>query len=211
MVSKNKIFNPRIYKYLFDFIVVFVGVFLAFALTQYKDKKDEAKKKREIYIAIFEDLQSLYEAGKTDNKDGFVNALKSNDIRIDSAIAMKQFPSHSYIYADSWDIPVIKSLINSGQLKDVDIEIFKAVTRFNSGHKIFMEQIKGFNEFYDKYITADYDKGMDFYYKKNTNELKPKYQYLNSSMAKLAKLGELLVEEADRLSKVIKEKHIDKD
>ncbi|PID68061.1 MAG: hypothetical protein CR968_03540 [Flavobacteriia bacterium] len=211
MVGKNKIINPRIYKYLFDFIVVFVGVFLAFALTQYKDKKNEAKKKREIYIAIFEDLQSLYEAGKTDNKDGFVNAFKHNDVKIDSAIAMKQFPAHSYIYADSWNIPVIKSLINSGQLKDIDIEIFKAVTKFNSGHQIFLEHIKGFNEFYDRYITADYDKGIDFFYEKNTNKLKPKYEYLSSSMSKLAELGALLVEEADRLSKEIKEKHIDKD
>lgn len=209
-VRNKKTPTQKIYKYLFDFIVVFTGVFLAFVLSQYKDKKDEAEKRKALYIAVFEDLNSFYESGRTENKEGFVNAFTKNAVLLDSAIATKKLPVSINLYADSWNIPIINSLINSGLLKDTDIEFLKNVTKFNSSHQIFLEHIKDFNEFYKEKITANYDKGKDYFYKKGTNKLKPNYQYLNYGMSQLAKQGKILVEYARKISTDIKEKYIDK-
>ncbi len=167
MKWKLEIFSQKTYKYLFEFIVVFAGVFLAFALSEYKDKKNEAEKKREIYITIFEDLDSFYKSGRTENEGGFVNIFNKNQAAIDSAILSKELPVSLNIYADSWYVPMINSLITSGLLKDIDTDVFKTVTKFNSGHQIFLEHIRDFNEYYEKYITANSDLGLDFIYRRN--------------------------------------------
>lgn len=209
MGLKHKIFFQSLYKYFFEFIVVFIGVFLAFVLSQYQDKKNKDEKRREIYIAIYQDLNSFYESGKEENENGFVNVLTRNVVNIDSAIAHKQFPARTYLYADSWYVPIVNSLTSSGAMKDIDIDVFKTITKFNSGHQIFLEHIISYNDYYDKYITANYDKGIDFFYQKDTNALKPKYMHMKYGMTNLAQISKILVERARVISIEIKEKHID--
>lgn len=207
--KKHKALFPKMYKYFFDFTVVFAGVFLAFWLSEFKDNKDEAEKKREIYIAIYEELNSFYESGMKDNKKGFINFFQNLDSRSDSLIAIKQLPIKTNLYGDYWKIPIINSFVQSGMLKDIDVETFKKVTRFNTVHQNFLETIKDYNSFYDKYVTAEYDNGVDFFYKDGTNELKPRYSYLEDAVAGISQFAELLVNLAKELSEGIKEKHID--
>lgn len=208
-MQKYKALLPRVYKYFFDFIVVFAGVFLAFWLSEYKDKKNEAQKKREIYIAIYEELNSFYESGRKENEKGFINFFKNLDSRTDSLIAIKKLPIKTSLYGDYWKIPIINSFVQSGLLMDIDILTFKKITRFNTVHQNFLENIRDYNLFYDKYVTAEYNNGMDYFYKSGTNELKPKYTYLNDALLGTSEFAELLVSLAQELAAEIKEKHID--
>ena len=209
ILQKYKTLLPKVYKYFFDFIVVFAGVFLAFWLSEYKDNKNEAEKKREIYIAIYEELNSFYQSGREQNEKGFINFFKSQDSLSDSLIAIKKLPVKMNLYGDYWKIPIINSFVQSGLLKEIDVETFKKVTRFNTVHQNFLENIRDYNMFYDKYVTAEYDNGIDYFYKDGTNELKPKYSYLEYALAGTAEFATLLVNIAQELSTEIKEKHID--
>lgn len=197
-------------KYLFDFIVVFAGVFLAFWLSEQKDKKNEAEKKREIYTAIYEDLNSFYEYGRRENEKGFINLFEDMDAKSDSLISIKKLSVKTNIYGDYWKIEIINSLIQGGFLKDIDMETFKKVTRFNTVHKNFLETIKEYNTFYDTYVTANYEMGMEYFYIPNTNELKPKFSYLNDALAEIADFAELLVNISHDISVEIKKKYIGK-
>ena len=201
----------KICKYLFDFIIVFTGVFLAFWLSEHKDNREKEDKKREIYIAIYEDLNSFYESGKRENKKGFVNFFESLDRRSDSLISSRKIPVKTTLYGDYWKIPIINSFVQNGFLRDIDVSTFKKITRFNTVHQNLLENIKDYNIFYDKYVTADYDKGMEHFYKEGTNKLKPKYSYLENALAETAAFADLLVNLAHELSMEIKEKHIDKE
>ncbi len=201
-------FLQNIAKYIFDFIVVFAGVFLAFWLSELKDQRNEAQKKKEIYIAIYEDLSSFHESGMREYDKGFVNFFEGLDHTTDSLVLSKQIPPKLNLYGDYWKIPIINSLIQSGMVKDIDIMTFKKVARFNVLHQNLLENIKVFNDFYDKYITAEYDQGMDHYYVAGTNQLKPKYSYLNEALAGIAEFSELLVNISYDLSVEIDEKYI---
>jgi len=41
-------------------------------LSDYREKKAENEKKREVYHAIYEDLMRFYNAGKPENEKGFI-------------------------------------------------------------------------------------------------------------------------------------------
>ena len=200
----------KLFKYLFDFLVVFVGVFLAFWLTEQKDRREEANRKLDIYTAIYEDLQSFYRSGRRENEAGFILFFEKMDMKYDSLIDQKKLPVRIKIYGDYWQIEVIRSLIDSGHLKDIDIQTFKQVTRFNVVHQNFLRTIEDYNNFYDQHITTNYEKGIDYFYKPGTNELKAKYHYLYDAISGIANFSEMLVGISDSLSQKIKEKHMDR-
>ena len=104
---------------------------------------------------------------------------------------------------------MINSFVQTGLLKDVDLDTFKQVTRFNTVHQNFLQTIEEYNQFYDKYITSDYDKGMDHFYEADTNRLRPKYVYLEDAAAGIADFASMLVNIADELADDIKIKHLD--
>ncbi len=205
--SKNR--YKLLYHYFFDFLVVFAGVFLAFWLSEYQERKRQAAKRQEIYTAVYEELNDFVEDGKKENSESFVNFFRNIDKQSDSLIALRQLPVKMNIYGDYWKIPIVNSLVANGALQDIDIETFKNVTRFNTVHNNFLANIKDYNEFYDKYVTAEYDQGMDNFFKDGTNELKPKYTYLENAVEEIASFAELLVDFAQVLSKDIKEEHIE--
>jgi hypothetical protein len=190
------------------FLVVFAGVFLAFLLSEYQEKKRRDEKKQEIYRAIYEELNAFIEDGKKENKRGFINFFNNLDNRSDSLIAIKKLPIKMNLYGDYWKIPIINSFVQNGILQNIDIETFKNITRFNTVHQNFLDNIRDYNQFYDKYVTAEYDKGMDNFFEAGTAKLKPKYSFLENALKGIASFAELLVNAAEKLSAQIEEKHI---
>ncbi|UII20947.1 hypothetical protein [Fulvivirga ligni] len=197
-----------IFKYLFEFVIVFAGVFCAFLLNEYKDRKAEEARKREVYQAIYEDLMSFYESGKRENAKGFLMTLKANDMQMDSLIADRNLPSKYNLYGDYWQILIINSLMNSGVLKEIDIQTFKKISKFYSVHQNFLMGVEDFNEFYGQNITANFDKGIDYYYKPGTDELKDRFVYLQYVFEGLENLAEILVDGAYKIAQEIKEEHL---
>ncbi len=154
---------PRVAKYFFDFLVVFAGVFLAFWLSDRKDKKKEEAQQYQIHMAIYEDLNSFYLSGREENERGFINLFSEAKSDLDSLIAIRRIPAHYRMLADYWNIDIINSLIESGKLTTVDIEVYKAIASYQVMHNVFLNELYPFNDQYEKYITANYDEdNIDF-------------------------------------------------
>ncbi len=186
---------PLVARYFFDFLVVFAGVFLAFWLNDRKERQKEEEAQRQIYIAIYEDLNAFYISGREENEGGFINFFSEAKYDLDSLISIKQIPAYQRFTGDYWDIEMINSIIESGQLKDIDIEVFKAVTGFQVMHNVLLSYIKDYNEYYEKYITSNYDEdNIDYFYKPGTNELKRKYKLPFSLLNQLIEQSKMLVE-----------------
>lgn len=196
-------------KYLFEFIVVFAGVFAAFLLDGYRTEQQEKQRKREIYTALYEDLNHFYVSGRWENEDGFLNLFKETDQKIDSTVALKKIQAKFMVYGDYWKIDIVSSFLTSGALQDIDIKVLQDISRFYTVHQNFLKLIEDFNEFYDTHITSNIDQGVDYFYKPNSNELKDRYYYLVYAFEGIQHMGELLVDGAERISKDIKEKHLE--
>jgi uncharacterized membrane protein len=67
-VLKIEKYLPKITKYFLDFLVVFVGVFLAFWLNERKDRDGEEARKQQIYLVIYEDLNDFNLSARKENE-----------------------------------------------------------------------------------------------------------------------------------------------
>lgn len=83
------------------------------------------------------------------------------------------------------------------------------MAKIHTLHQNFLQTIQEFNSFYNQYITAEYDQGIDHYYKPSTRQLKPKYAFLNDANADLTRFAEILVKVTGEIAADIKSQHLD--
>ncbi|SMG16794.1 hypothetical protein SAMN05661096_00884 [Marivirga sericea] len=175
-MKKNNISFKSIFqktaKYFFDFLVVFIGVFLAFWLNSRKEEQNKIDQQTQIYRAIYTDLKSFYGSGRVENPNGFIIFFTDCKNELDSLVAIKKVPPYVQFTGDYWQLEIINSLLMSGQLKDLDPDMLRALVQFNTAHQNFLGEIEGFNHDYVAYITQEYDKGLDNLYQPESNQLK---------------------------------------
>ena len=191
--------------YLLELVIVFIGVFAAFLLNDFQNQQAEDQRKKEIYLALFEDLNRFYEAGQEVNKEGFVIMLKIQRLQLDSMVLSRNIPPVMHFYADYWNIEIIHSLISSGAINDLDIRVVKVISRFHSTHQNFKANIQYFNDFYQNEVTARYSEDMNAFYQPGSNQLKPKYQTLMSYLDILIRNAKTLVDLAAKYKEDIRQ------
>lgn len=196
-VKKIKTLIPKTTKYFFDFLVVFIGVFLAFWLNDRKEQQNKEAEQVQIYQAIYEDLNAFHLSGKREFDEGFINLFENYKGKLDSLVAIKEIPANIRFYGDYWHLEIINSLVESGRLSNMDPKVFKGVAGFHSSHLMFLDEIESFNEKYETYITADYENGMDYFYKPDSNELKEKFKIPFKHLDRIISLAEMLVDGAE--------------
>ena len=192
-----KLYLPKTTKYFFDFVVVFIGVFLAFWLDARREDQNKQEDQIQVYRAIYEDLNAFYVSGREENKDGFINLFQNYKKDLDSLISNRNIPPHRRIFGDYWHLEIINSLSNSDKLANINAELFKGLANFNTSHQMFLDEIENFNTRYENYITADYEKGMDYFYKPDSNETKEKIKIIQHRLDRIISLSKMLVDNAE--------------
>lgn len=187
----------RTTKYFFDFFVVFIGVFLAFWLNSRKEQQNKEAEQVQIYRAIYEDINAFHLSGRKENKDGFINVFEKYKKQLDSLIAIKQIPANRRFYGDYWHLEIVNSLSESEKLTTLDAALFKGLANFNTSHQMFLEEIEDFNQKYETYITVHYEKGMDYFYKPDSNEPVERIKILQKRLNRIISLAKMLVKTAE--------------
>jgi hypothetical protein len=196
--KKIKSLIPKTTKYFFDFFVVFIGVFLAFWLNAHKEEQNKQEEQVQVYRAIYEDINAFYLAGRTENKDGFINLFQSSKENLDSLISIRKIPAHRRLYGDYWHLEIINALSESGILTNIDAELFKGLANFNTSHRMFLDEIESFNLKYETYITANYENGMDYFYKSNDPNIpKETIKTIQNRLERIISLSKMLVDSAE--------------
>lgn len=185
---------PKTTTYFFDFFVVFIGVFLAFWLQARKEEQNNKQKEIQVYRSIYEDLNAFYVSGREENKDGFINLFQDSKKNLDSLISIRQLPAQRRFYGDYWHLEIVNALSNNAILTNIDAELFKGLANTNTSHQMFLDEIHNFNVKYEEYVTADYEKGMDHFYKPDSNEPKEKIKVLQHLLERIISLSKMLVE-----------------
>jgi hypothetical protein len=192
-----KSFLRRTAKYFFDFLVVFIGVFLAFWLNARKEEQNKEEEQVQIYRAIYEDMNAFYLSGREENKNGFVNVFQNYESKLDSLISIKKIPANMRFFGDYWHLEIVNSLSRGEKLTTIDAELFKGLANFNTSHQMFIQEIENFNQKYETYITVHYEEGMDYFYKLDSNEPVERIKTLQKRLNRIISLAQMLVKTAE--------------
>ena len=201
--------STKILSYLIDLIIVFTGVFSAFLLSDYQNNKAAKTRQEQLYIAIYEDLDRFQSSGTSEK--GFIHFFEEFEKGMDSAVNKKSLQPIARLHGDYWKIEIIRSMIASDVINDIDIKLFKRISRFNTVHQNFLDMIEDFNRFYENQVTTYYTRDLDQFYEENSNELKPKYQPILLYPKRMVEFSKLLVGLAEELKLEIQDNYLPDD
>ncbi len=188
-------------------IMVFVGVFAAFLLDDWRESKALADRQRQIYAAVQKDLLRYVSAGE-DEKSGFVTGFQKNEKVISELIAKQELSRQMVLFGDYWHIEIIDSMLKSGMLSDIDIDTFSRISRFHSIHQNMLMMIQRFNDFYENNVTANYGVDGSGLYDPESGELSSRYISVQDYSHRICRFAELTVELAAEIADEIETKHL---
>lgn len=148
----NLWFRLKLHQLLPELIVVFIGVFAAFLLSGYQAERQKELQRVEIIRAVRFDLVA-YIANGSDPKQGFIGYFtemnRANQAQISKG-RLERLPG--IIFGDYWHFEGLHTMLSSGRLNDIDLELYRSLARFNTIHQNFMNMIEGYNQYQLQYL-----------------------------------------------------------
>ena len=161
-----------------EILVGFIGVYAAFALSAYKDKRDLIDRRHQIKRALYHEVQSLFENSKRNSAEGGYRQLLAE---FDSTVKTGKRPiPRTFIEPLGLSMHMWDATKQSGGLDIIDVPTFVRLSDFYnnwSEMSVFYGQLrdlslntilplvpKGVDAFYDSKAELRYDIKRVYYY-----------------------------------------------
>lgn len=200
----NLWYRLKLHQLLPELIVVFIGVFAAFLLSGYQAERQKELQRVEIIRAVRVDLVA-YIANGSDPKQGFIGYFtemnRTNQAQISKG-RLERLPG--IIFGDYWHFEGLHTMLSSGRLNDIDLELYRSLARFNTIHQNFMNMIEGYNQYQLQYLMPQLREQPFF---AANGALAAGYEPITMYPAQLQMFSEVTVDIARQLLLVIDEKY----
>lgn len=161
-----------------EILIGFIGVYAAFALSAYKEKRDQIDRRHQIKRALYHEVQSLFENSRRNSSGGgYAEFL----VRSDSSVKAGKRPvPRTFIEPLGLSMHMWDATKQSGGLDIIDVPTFVQLSDFYnnwSEMSVFYGQLrdlslntilplvpKGADAFYDSKNVLRYDVGHVYYY-----------------------------------------------
>ena len=193
---------PRLRALLAELLVVFIGVFAAFLLSDYQQQQSKTALQIDNIKAIRADIVAYIDNG-SDPQRGFVQFFRTIRTDLTQQIAtgqIKRLPG--IIYGDYWYIEALNSMISSGRLNEIELQLYRDLAQFNKLHQNFMNIIQGFNQYQLQWLFPVLtEQPQKFFLADGT--LSPAYQPLHAYADNLLNFSEISVRHAAKMVGII--------
>lgn len=180
-------------KLAFELVVIFLGVYLAFLMDDYRESKAKEERRTQISKALYEEID-YFVKGAEKNVPLMASALKTWQDQYESG----KKPEPLYFDIIGIDLPtnsMWEATVASGGLNVLEIKTLKALSTFYNGLHLQLEKLKEIQRYAVNKI-APHLENPGYFYHATSNKLKPEYRwhmkrmkYLNKNSEFLLKLG----------------------
>ena len=190
-MSKKEI----ILKYVVEFVIVFLGVYIAFFLTAQKERKIQEQRRDQICIALVDEIKVIAKQGQHTSE--FVEKLSA---KYNKLIEAGEYPPLEPILLPlSFTPHMWNATIQSDGLNLLEVEKIEKIAWFyNHVHQV-VEQINQLQELSKLYLLPNLEKGKEEFYDIAAKEVRPRYRWYFDIMQKIAGECKKITVEADSL------------
>lgn len=178
-----------------ELAVVFVGVYAAFALTEYGERRRATERRQQLQAALVREIRDI-----TLNTRRVAEALPPQLARFDSAVAAGARPP-----LEPWMEPVRvrthmwEATLQSGGLDLFDVPTVYAISQFYNELIAGFEQLSQLRELSETILLPNLGRSADEFYDPGTGELRPKYAWFRSGLGRLSRLASEITASGDSL------------
>jgi hypothetical protein len=193
----NSIKTPSwIIRLALELAVVFVGVYAAFALSQYEAKREADERRRQLQDALVREIKDL-----TSNTRRVARQLPVQLAQFDSAVRVGARPP-----LEPWIEPVRvqthmwEATLQSGALDLFEIPTVYRLSQFYNELNAGFEQLSQLRTLSETVLIPNLDRGSSEFYTPDGRSLRLKYQWHREGLGRLARLAASITALGDSLT-----------
>jgi len=185
MKSKDQIVKGGVH-FLIELIIVFIGVYLAFLLNEYRADNETQNRRQQMRSALFQEIGIFISS--TDAITPFLDSLLT---QWQNKYIAGERPIPLYLQFTGVDLPprgMWQAVVSSDGLSILNIKTIQKASDFYNSLDVLVDKYKTLNEFAERELLPNADFGSYKFYKKD-NKLNPEF---NAYMQRVRDLRELL-------------------
>ena len=179
-----------------ELLVVFIGVYAAFALSQSEAKREEAKRRDQLQDALVREIKDL-----TSNTRRVAQQLPIELAQFDSAVRVGGHPA-----LQPWIEPVRvqthmwEATLQSGALDLFDVPTVYRLSQFYNELNAGFEQLAQLRGLSESVLIPNLERGSSEFYERDGRTIRSKYQWYREGLGRLAVLAVRITELGDSLT-----------
>ena len=164
-----------------ELVVVFIGVYAAFALSEYESRRDATERRHQLQAALVSEIRDI-----TSNTRRVAAALPTQLARFDSAVAagarppLEPWMDPGRIQPHMWE-----ATLQSGALDIFDVPTVYAISQFYNELNLGFDQIAQLRELSEAVLIPELGGSSDEFYD-SANRLRPKYAWHRNGLERLS-------------------------
>lgn len=182
-----------------ELVVVFVGVYAAFALTEYGERRRDAERRQQLEAALVSEIRDITSRTRRVAED-----LPPQLARFDSAVAAGGRPP-----LQPWMEPVRvqthmwEATLRSGGLDLFDVPTVYAISQFYNELNAGFEQLSQLREMSERMLLPNLGMSSDEFYDPETGRLRARYEWWRSGLGRLSLLAAGITASGDSLAALL--------
>ena len=177
-----------------ELLVVFIGVYAAFALSEYESRRDANERRRQLQAALVIEIRDI-----ASNTRRVAETLPPQLARFDSAVAAgARPPLEPWIELVGMQPHMWEATLQSGALDIFDVPTVYAISQFYNELNAGFEQLAQLRELSEAVLIPALGGSTDEFYD-SANRIRPKYMWYRDGLGRLSVLARGITVRGDSL------------
>jgi hypothetical protein len=165
-----------------ELILVFVGVYAAFWLSNYQQQQQDAQRRDRILAFIEQTLREGIESSKT-------NRMKEQEpeaAEFRRALNAGEMPLRPFVFITDYSPSDLATMLQSGGVQLLDVQTLRALRNDESVIRWGLARMARYQKLSDELIVPNLDKDISFFYDPATKKLRKQFEmYLQALEARV--------------------------
>jgi hypothetical protein len=177
-----------------EIVVGFVGVYAAFALSAYKERRDLVDRRHQIKRALIVEIRGIVTLARG-NGPGYTQYLE----RFDSSVKAGRPQPRSFTESVGITDQIWEATKQAGGLDLIDVPTFVELADFYNMNSNMLAQYAQLRDFSFAEIVPRAGSGPDVFFQPGTRTVRPSFEVYRTALRRLAAMNQSLVSGGDTL------------
>lgn len=174
----------RLGRWLAELVLVFVGVYAAFALNNYQQHREQVQRRDQILAYLEQRLQDGIDSAKRDG------AQEEKQVaEFEHALAAGEMPPlRPFAFFTDYNPSDIATLLQAGGIELLDIKTLTVLREMETDVRTDLSTLARFEKLSDELIAPNLDQDISFFYDQTTKKLRKRFEKYPDGLKATVKL-----------------------
>jgi hypothetical protein len=179
-------FWSRLGRWVAELLLVFIGVYAAFWLSNVQQRQQEAKQRDRILASIEQTLREGIEGSQTNRTEQQEPAAKEFQRALDAG---EMPPLRPFVFITDYSPSDLATMLQGGGIQLLDLETLKALRDDESVIRWGLARMARYQKLSDELIVPNLDQDISFFYDPATKKLRKRFEIYPEALRATVKLA----------------------